>query len=297
MPVNVSPEYAHAEKAHLDAKTIDEKIETLQKLISCAPSHKGGENLRAQLRLRLKNLQQKLEKSKKSRKSTKQGIKKQDMQAILIGFSNSGKSNLISELTKTSLTYNKQSPRIRMMNYLDTQVQLISNPSIDSKNYDKGLTNSTDTVLIIVDKTEDIEKILNLISSTNNQKIIVFTKIDLLSENEKRKINSYLQSKKYNFATVSSYTKEGFDELKEKLFKSFNKIRVYTKEPGKEKSHNPIILEPNSTVEKVAEKILKGFSKKVVETKIWGPSSKFSGQIVGLKHELKDGDIVEFKTK
>ncbi|PIZ81667.1 GTP-binding protein, partial [Candidatus Pacearchaeota archaeon CG_4_10_14_0_2_um_filter_30_11] len=46
-----------------------------------------------------------------------------------------------------------------------------------------------------------------------------------------------------------------------------------------------------------AEKILKGFSRKVVETKIWGPSSKFGGQIVGLNHELKDMDIIEFKTR
>jgi len=47
----------------------------------------------------------------------------------------------------------------------------------------------------------------------------------------------------------------------------------------------------------VAEKILKGFSEKVKETKIWGPSSKFPGQIVGLNHKLRDLDVVEFKTK
>ena len=47
----------------------------------------------------------------------------------------------------------------------------------------------------------------------------------------------------------------------------------------------------------VAEKILHGFSNKVKETKIWGPSSKFSGQIVSFRHVLKDMDIVEFKTK
>ena len=46
-----------------------------------------------------------------------------------------------------------------------------------------------------------------------------------------------------------------------------------------------------------AEKILKGFSSKIKESKIWGPSSKFPGQQVGLQHELKDLDIVEFKTR
>ena len=56
-------------------------------------------------------------------------------------------------------------------------------------------------------------------------------------------------------------------------------------------------MKPNSKVIHVAEKILKGFSKKVKETKIWGPSSKFPGQKVGLQHKLKDLDVVEFKTR
>jgi len=55
-------------------------------------------------------------------------------------------------------------------------------------------------------------------------------------------------------------------------------------------------MNPETTVREVAEKILKGFADKVKETKIWGPSSKFPGQVVGLSHKLKDLDIVEFKT-
>ena len=87
------------------------------------------------------------------------------------------------------------------------------------------------------------------------------------------------------------------EELKDKLFQSFGKIRIYTKEPGKEKTKMAIILEPGATIKDVAEKILKGFSQKVQETKIWGPSSKFPSQKVGLQHKLKDLDVVEFKTK
>ena len=87
------------------------------------------------------------------------------------------------------------------------------------------------------------------------------------------------------------------EELKKKIFNSFNIIKVYTKEPHKEKSKKPMIMKPKSTVKDVAEKILKGLSKKVKETKIWGPSSKFGGQKVGLNHILKSMDIVEFKTR
>ena len=55
-------------------------------------------------------------------------------------------------------------------------------------------------------------------------------------------------------------------------------------------------MKKDSTVYDISEKILKGFSKKIKETKIWGPSSKFAGQKIGLKHKLKDLDVVEFRT-
>jgi ribosome-interacting GTPase 1 len=72
---------------------------------------------------------------------------------------------------------------------------------------------------------------------------------------------------------------------------------VYTKEPGKKATDEPMILKENSTVKNSAEKILKGMSKKIKQTRIWGPSSKFGGQSVGVEHILKDKDVVEFKTK
>jgi len=304
MPINAHPDFLAAEKEHLLAKTIKDKIQTLEKMVSLAPKHKGAENLRAQLKTKLKKLKEKSEKGKKS-KSSKQGIKKEDMQAILIGFSNSGKSSILNLLTNLSpkiseLKFSTKNPLIGMMNFAGTQIQLIENPSINSEFYDKGITNTADTILTVVDKLEqipEIEKCLAHLNGDWHKKIIIFNKIDLLTENEKRKISATLQSKKYNFILISSEKKENIEDLKEKIFQSFNKIRIYTKEPGKEKSSKPIILNPGSTINDVAEKILKGFSSKVKETKIWGPSSKFPGQKVGLKHILKDLDIVEFKTK
>jgi ribosome-interacting GTPase 1 len=56
-------------------------------------------------------------------------------------------------------------------------------------------------------------------------------------------------------------------------------------------------MEEDSNIKDVAEKILKGLSKRIKETRIWGPSSKFPGQIVGLNHKLKDLDVVELKTR
>jgi len=57
-----------------------------------------------------------------------------------------------------------------------------------------------------------------------------------------------------------------------------------------------MILEKDSTVKDIAQKILKNLSF-LKETRIWGPSSKFPGQIVGLQHVLKDMDTIEFRTR
>jgi len=55
---------------------------------------------------------------------------------------------------------------------------------------------------------------LEEIKNSSGKKIILFNKIDLLSEQEKRKLSSTLQSKKYNFVLISTKTKENLDELK-----------------------------------------------------------------------------------
>jgi ribosome-interacting GTPase 1 len=54
------------------------------------------------------------------------------------------------------------------------------------------------------------------------------------------------------------------------------------------------VLNENSTVKDVAEKIFHGLSRNVKETRVTGPSSKFPNQKVSLEHTLKDRDIVEF---
>jgi small GTP-binding protein len=302
MPINAHPEFTAAEGEYLQARSLEEKIEKLKKMISYAPAHKGGENLRAQLRARLKKLQEQLIKAKKSGKSSKVGIKKEDMQAVIIGKTNSGKSSLLNALTnaKTNISYSSfstLSPKIGMMFYDGTSIQIVENPAIESEYHDKGLTHTTDVILVLINSLEDLKDISPSIENYNKKKILVFNKVDLLNEDEKRRLRSTLQSKKYNFVMTSTLTNEGIEELKEKLFRSFKKLRIYTKEPGKERSNRPIIIEPGATAKDIAEKILKGFSERVKETKIWGPSSKFPGQIVGLNHKLSDLDVVEFKTK
>ena len=303
MPTNVHPEYVYAEKEYLLARSNEEKLKALEKMISLAPKHKGGENLRAQLKLRLKKLKEKIATEKRIKKATRHGtgIKKEDLQAVIIGKTGTGKSSLLALLTNAhpqiaDYPFTTRVPIVGMMDYSGAGIQLIEVPAIESEYYDKGIVNSADTLLILITNLSQISEVEKQLDKFHGKRIIVFNKTDLFSENEKRKISSTLASKKYNFVLISAEIGEGIEELREKLFQSFGKIMVYTKEPGKEKAKKPIILAPNSIVKDVAEKIFKGFSSHILQTKIWGPSSKYPGQVVGLNHKLKDLDVVEFKT-
>jgi ribosome-interacting GTPase 1 len=306
MPINVNdPEYTKAEEAYHEASTIEDQLIALNKMISHAPTHKGAENLRQQLTTRRKKLENQLEKKKKKGKSTQTGIRKGDMQAIIVGKTNMGKSSLLKILTNaepkiTEAKFTTKEPTIGIMHYNNTQIQIIEIPAIESEEFDKSLAHTADTVLIMIDSINDIPEIEKKLYMITGKKIIVYNKSDQLNSEEKRKIKANLQSNKYNFEIISCipyWPENKIEDLKRKIFNSFDIIRIFTKEPGKEKSPKPVIMKPNSTVKDVAEKILKGFSKKVKKTKIWGPSSKFSGQIVGLNHKLKDMDTVEFTTK
>ena len=302
MTTNQSPEYLKAQKQFMLASNDEQKLIALEEMLRQMPMHKSAEAMRSNLRERYKRLKEDMERKKKNKKgSGKLGIRKEEMQAVLIGLTGSGKSSFLASLTNAKpiispYPYTTKQPFLGTLDYSGVRIQIIDMPAIDAEFFDPGLANTADLLIILITDPQDLKKIFPFIQKSLGEKLIVLNKIDLLSESEKRKFTSFLQSKKYNFSSYSSKTRENEDELKDKIFKCFNKIRVYTKQPGKQADNEPVILEPGSTVKDLAGKILHGFSKNIKEIKVWGPSSKFSGQKVGLDHKLKDKDIVEFRT-
>jgi uncharacterized protein len=300
---NQSPFYQKAEAEYLQATTDEERIACLEIMIKECPKHKSSENMLRNLKNRLIKLKEGVEKRKNAGKGGKEGIKKSEMQCVLAGFPNSGKSTIFNTLTgldaKTSAyPFTTIQTQIGTFKFEDAQIQIIDMPSFP--NHDKSLLNSTDTLLLVINNLDEITKSEEFLYRTKAKIILIFNKTDLLSENEKRKIESTLKSKFKNINYIfisSSSTNYELQELKKKIFNSFPVIRVYTKEPKKEPTKDPMILKKESSLKDAIEKIRKGMSEKVKRSRIWGPSSKFGGQTVGLDHILKDKDIIEFTTK
>src|SRR3989344_1449581 len=101
---NQSPFYQQAEGKFLNAKTDEERLKWLDEMIRECPKHKSAEKMLANLKTRRKKLLEKLNKSKKSgsgKSSSKSNIKKHEMQAVILGKTNTGKSSLLFILTNT----------------------------------------------------------------------------------------------------------------------------------------------------------------------------------------------------
>ena len=70
MPINAGVEYFKAKDKYEKATTLHEKLLALQEMRSAAPKHKGAENLRAEIALKIAKLKREGEKQAKQAKLT-----------------------------------------------------------------------------------------------------------------------------------------------------------------------------------------------------------------------------------
>lgn len=301
MPINAGYEYFAAEKKYAAAKTTDEKIAALEEMIKAAPKHKSSENFVANLKQRLNKTIEKKEKSKKTGKTTKKSIRKEGFQCVIIGLTNSGKSSLLSKLTNAKPfisphAFSTYQPELGTMDYTGVKAQVIDMPSVGADAFDIGLVHTADCVIITIVDLADLEKLAPILQKASSKRIIVFNKIDEKTDEERRKLEATARSKKLDAIMISALTGEGIEQLKERIFSKMDVIRVYMKEPGKQPSKIPLVLDVGSSIQEAAESILKGFSKRIKESRVTGPSGKFPNQKVGITHILKDRDVIEFHT-
>jgi ribosome-interacting GTPase 1 len=265
MPTNVTVEYAKAQERYLNAKTREEKIAALEEMISEAPSHKGGENLRKQLKQRLAKLKQQKEAST-SRKSF-MIPKKGDAQVCIIGLTQSGKSTLLSKLTnaKPKISphpFTTDKPQIGTLDYHGVKIQLIEIPSSFQPVF-MSIAHSSDALLLIYRSEEELKELKETLSKFRIRKTSVEVSRD-----------------------------DDIEKIKDKIWNNLGLIKVFCKEPGQKPEKKPMVLKKGSTVEDAARDLHKDFTKYFKFARVWG-SSKYPGEKVGPEYELEDGDILE----
>src|SRR6516165_6092101 len=105
MAANLTPQYLEAEAEYKKAQTSEDRLACLKKMYSLLPKHKASEKLQADLKTKMSDLRQEIEKERKAPKksSVSHRIPKQGAgQYVITGAPNVGKSRLLTRLTRAT---------------------------------------------------------------------------------------------------------------------------------------------------------------------------------------------------
>ena len=147
MPANLTPDYMAAEQEYKTAKTPEERLAGLEKMLATMPKHKGTEKLQSDIKHKIAVAREALE-SRPSKGGGKRAIsynipREGAGQVVLIGPPNSGKSSIVGHFTKAPVeiaeypfTTHKLQPG--MMTFQNTHIQLVDTPAFAPELLNRG---------------------------------------------------------------------------------------------------------------------------------------------------------------
>jgi len=123
--------------------------------------------------------------------------------------------------------------------------------------------------------------------------IFVYNKIDQITLEEVDRLARLDHS-----VVVSCNMKLNLDYLLSCIWEALSLIRIYTKKPGKHPDFDDaIIMRGNCTVEHVCHAIHRSIVNVFKYALVWGTSTKYSPQRVGISHKMHDEDVMQVVKK
>lgn len=330
MAANLTPQYLEAEAAYKKAQSAEERLACLRQMYTLLPKHKASEKLQADLKTKISELRQEVEHEKHSPKKTGVSYKipRQGAgQIVLVGAPNTGKSRLLTRLTRAApevatYPFTTREPYAGMMDFEDVRVQLIDTPPITAdylESYLAGMIQSADAAALLVDLGDDdgpfgAEAVLERLHQAKTvligqlpaaaddpatrhvRTMLVANKIDLPGAADRLEIVRELFGQRLPIHVIAAEHGTGLEELRAELYRFLNVIRVYTKQPGKPPDmQSPFTVPLGGTVHDLAERVHREVAEGLKSARIWG-TGVFDGQTVKRDHVLHDKDVVELHT-
>nr|UTH78540.1 developmentally regulated GTP-binding protein 2 [Eunapius subterraneus] len=123
--------------------------------------------------------------------------------------------------------------------------------------------------------------------------VYCYNKIDQISLEEVDRL-----ARQPNSLVISCELDLNLDRLLTKLWEFLALIRVYTKKRGEPPDFsNPLILRTNSAVEHVCHSVHRTLVGQFRYALVWGTSTKYNPQRVGLRHRVDDEDVIQIVKK
>jgi len=325
MPANLPPQYYEEEKRLRAARTQEDKIEILETLLSIIPKHKGTEKLQADLKSRLsKAKSMETKKPGGSRRGKEYNVDRQGAgQIVLAGLPNAGKSQLLAAITNATpliadYPYSTLKPLPGMARFENIWIQFVDIPPLTWEVTDSWVSNilrNADALCLVVELNDDpvgqaeilLEELskkrirpLRIGESVDKQVgvypkrfFIVGAKLDLeRSQEGYRELCDRFQGI-FSVIGISARNGTGLDRVSLEAFQVLDRIRVYTKTPGKKPDKDsPFIITKGSTVLDLAEEIHKDFVSRLKAARIYS-IDMYDGQRVAKDFVLRDGDVIE----
>ena len=329
MPANLTADYKAAEQKYREARTPKDKLEALQEMLRTIPKHKGTDHMQADIKKRISAM--KKESGKKSVKSIHSlYVKPEGLgQVFLLGAPNAGKSTLLDVLTNARPTvadfpFTTVMYKPGMMRYVDVWVQLVDMPPISSQAMlpwipsvvrygdaalfvlslasDDILTEAED-VLDILEKgkvrlarrgeetgmfDDGMSALKTLLVCTNCEAPDADYRLELLQD--------LLGDGAFDLELLDTRDDpESVDRLRERIYQMMGKVRVYTKQPGKQPDlKDPFVVRAGTTLEELAGKIHKDIRARLQYARIWSQDDRdLSGLRVARDYVVQERDIIE----
>jgi len=327
MAVNLPPQYHDAEAEYKRAATAEERLVALKKMWTILPKHKASEKVQAELKTKISETKDEVEREKKMPKKggglTFKFPRQGAGQVIIVGPPNAGKSSLLRKFTRATpeiapYPFTTREPSAGMMDWQDVRVQLIDTPPITAdvmEPFHGELVRAADAAVLMIDLADDdapftAEAVIEQLARVKKQLVgtvppdgepnvfyqktlVVANKIDAEGAAERLEIVREVFEPRFPILVVSIERGDGIEELRDRLFGILNVMRIYTKEPGKPVDKtSPFTVPVGSSVSQMAGYVHADFEEKLKSARVWG-TGVFDGQSVGRDHVLHDQDIVE----
>ena len=311
MPANLTPEYLSAEQEFKSARTHQEKVSALERMLATVPKHKGTEKLQADIKHRLSQERKESQKKGASHSTPFYLVEKEGAgQVALLGPPNSGKSQLVCSLSHAQpevadYPFTTRLPTPGMMFFEDVQIQLVDLPPLSPEFMEpwlpQAIRNASAGIVVLdigdpnlIEQIEFIEGVLNE-RRLPPPKLLVANKADLDPSGEDFAALADLYGGRYRALAVSATTGQNLDLFRRAVFDMLELVRVYTKRPGKPAELTvPYVLRRGQTVLDAARHVHKEFAEHLKYARLFRADGHRDGLMVERTHLLEDEDVLEF---